>query len=462
MSSSGAKSAVVIGAGITGLTAAHRLAKTGWRVCVLEASGRVGGAIGTEIDRGWLVEKGPNSILSGEPALTGLIDELQLGTERVAASSTAKNRYIVRGGRAVAAPLGPKEFLTSPLFSLYGKLRAATELFSPRRLRTTDLSLASFVRAHFGEEFVTYGLDPFVSGVYAGDPTKLSAKYSFPKLWETERTSGSLLRGQMATGKARRARGEPRPQIFSFRHGLQTLTDALAKALPEDAIRLNASIDALIPGATWSVIWHDSDGATHTEACDAVVLALPAPALAQVRVGALGERPLARLETMEHPPVSSLFLGFERAGVAHPLDGFGMLVPSVEKRQVLGVLFSSSLFPGRAPAGHVALTVMVGGVRQPELARLDTGQLLATVMPDLEELLGVTGEPVYCRHTFWPRAIPQYQLGHETFLGAMAACEREHPGLFLGGQPRDGIAVPACVAAGERLAEQVMRAAVRD
>ena len=452
----------MIGAGITGLTAAHRLAKTGWRVRVLEASGRVGGAIGTERSDGWLVERGPNTILSGEPALTQLIAELQLGDQQIEAASEAKNRYIVRDGRPVAAPLGPNQFLTSPLFSTYGKLRAACDLLARRRMRSADVSLATLIRSHFGSEFVDYALDPFVSGVYAGDPAKLSAKYSFPKLWETERTIGSLLRGQIAAARARRARGEPAPRISSFRDGLQTLPDALARALPDDTLRLNASIDALIPGSIWSVVWHDSNGATHTESCDAVLVAVPAPALAQLRVGALGERPLALLETMEHPPVSSLFLGFERAGVAHPLDGFGMLVPSVEKRQMLGVLFSSSLFPGRAPSGHVALTVMVGGVRQPELARLDTGQLLATVMPDLEELLGVTGEPVYCRHTFWPRAIPQYQLGHETFLCAMAACEREHPGLFLGGQPRDGIAVPACVAAGERLAEQVMRAAVRD
>ncbi len=452
-----AKSAVVIGAGITGLTAAHRLAKTGWRVRVLEASGRVGGVIGTERQNGWLVERGPNTILSGEPAVTQLIDELKLGEQRIDAAAEARNRYIVRDGRPVAAPLGPKQFLTSPLFSTYGKLRAACDLFARRRIRSADVSLATLVRSHFGTEFVSYALDPFVSGVYAGEPAKLSAKYSFPNLWEAERTVGSLLRGQIAAAKARKAGGEPAPRIFSFRDGLQTLPDALARALPDDTLRLNVSIDALIPGSTWSVVWHDSSGATHTESCDAVVVAVPAPALAQLRVGALGERPLALLETMEHPPVSSLFLGFARADIAHPLDGFGLLVPSSERRQILGVLFSSTLFPGRAPADHVALTVIVGGVRQPGLARLDTGELLATVMPDLEDLLGVTGDPVFCRHTFWPRAIPQYQLGHDAFLSAMAACERDHPGLFIGGQARDGIAVPACIAAGEELARRVTR-----
>jgi protoporphyrinogen/coproporphyrinogen III oxidase len=144
--------------------------------------------------------------------------------------------------------------------------------------------------------------------------------------------------------------------------------------------------------------------------------------------------------------------------VAHPLDGFGLLVPAVEHRSILGVLFSSSLFAGRAPDGHVALTVMVGGARDPEVASLPPERLLARIRPDLTELLGVTGEPVFSRHTLWPRAIPQYNLGYEHHLGAMAACERANPGLYIGGQARDGIALPACVAAGEALAARAVPA----
>ncbi len=168
--------------------------------------------------------------------------------------------------------------------------------------------------------------------------------------------------------------------------------------------------------------------------------------------GPLAERPLAGLDAIEHPPVASLFLGFRREQVAHPLDGFGLLVPAVERRSILGVLFSSSLFPGRAPDGHVALTVLVGGTRQPGLAALPPDRLLASIRAELTSLLGVTGEPVFLRHTSWPRAIPQYNLGYEHYLGVMAGCERANPGLFIGGQARDGIALPACVAAGESLA----------
>jgi protoporphyrinogen/coproporphyrinogen III oxidase len=444
----------VLGAGITGLTAAHRLTRLGHRVRVFETSDRVGGAIRTERVDGWLIEGGPNSLLTGDPAVPTLCAELALAAELVPANPAAKNRYLVRGGRLVAAPLSPAGFLTTPLFSFGAKLKLLAEVRLRPRVRTTDLALGEFVRAHFGQEVVDYALDPFVSGVYAGDPRKLSTRYAFPKLWELEQKHGSILRGQIAQAKSRASRSDARPGgIVSFRNGLQVLPDALAAALPAGTLTFRARIEALIPGSPWHVVWSNG-GPAQTEKFDTVIAALPAPALAQLRFGTLAERPFASLDAIEHPPVSSLFLGFRREQVAHPLDGFGVLVPAIERRSVLGVLFSSSLFPGRAPDGHVALTVMIGGARQPELARLATGQLLAAVERDLRELLGVRGEPVFQRHTFWPRAIPQYNLGYEVPLEAMAAAERAHRGLLIGGQARDGISVPACIAAGERLAAQ--------
>lgn len=448
------KSIAVLGAGITGLTAAFRLTQRGHRVRLFESSPRPGGAIRTErTDDGWLIEAGPNSVLTGEPALTALLAELALTSALLPASPAARHRYLVRRGRPIAAPLSPPAFLASSLFSPAAKLRLLAEFLTRPRVRTTDLSLAEFARSHFGQELVDYGLNPFVAGVYAGDPAKLSARYAFPKLWQFEQTHGSLLRGQRA---AARARSGPAPAIFSFPRGLQTLPDALAAHLPADTLSLNARLEALVPAAAskWSVVWHDGVAA-RTESFDAVLGALPAPALAALRFGTLGERPLACLDTIEHPPVSSLFLGYRRDQVAHALDGFGLLVPEKEKRSVLGVLFSSSLFAGRAPADHVALTVMIGGTRRPELARLPTDQLLAAVAPDLAALLGVRGAPVFLRHTFWPRAIPQYNLGYELHLAAMTACERAHPNFFLGGQARDGIALPACLAAGEKLAAKI-------
>lgn len=453
-----AKSVAVLGAGATGLAAAFRLSQRGFRVRLFEATGRVGGSVRTDSTDGWLVEGGPNSLLAGDPALDTLIDELGLAGERIAAQAEAKNRFIVRGGRAVAAPMSPASFLKTPLFSFGAKLRLFGDLFARPRIRPSDISLEAFVAAHFGQELVDYGLNPFVGGVYAGNPKKLSARHSFPQLWEMEQKHGSIIRGQFAAAKARKASGQPKKKIgiISFKQGLVTLPNALAARLPVGTLALEAQIEALVPGKPWSVIWRDlRNGTTQTEQFDAVVSALPALALAQLRIGTLGERPLASLDGIEHPPVSSLFLGYRREQIAHALDGFGVLAPEVEQRSVLGILFSSSLFPGRAPTGHVALTVMVGGMRQPEIARLPQEQLLAAVDRDLRELLGVDGEPVFQRHTFWPRAIPQYNLGHERYLETMAAAERNHAGLFIGGQARDGIALPACLAAGEKLAQRV-------
>lgn len=455
MPNSDSKSIAVLGAGITGLVAAHRLVQHGHRVRVFEQSGRAGGAVRTERVDNWLIEAGPNSLLSGEPSLARLLDELGLATRVVPTNPSAKNRYIVRNGRLVAAPATPPALIASGLFSPVTKFRILAELLNRPRVRTTDVPLAEFIRAHFGSEFVDYALTPFISGVYAGDPSRLSARYAFPKLWKLEQQQGSLLRGQLAEAKARRLRGESRPAIFSFAEGLQTLTDTLVQRLPEGCIAFNASLEAITPGPRWNVIWNHAD-ATHTQAFDSIVVALPAHALARLRIGSLGERPLAALDGIEHPPVSSLFLGFRREQVAHPLDGFGVLVPAVENRSLLGVLFSSSLFLHRAPADHVALTVMIGGTRQPELAGLPLNQLLTRILPELGQLLGVTGKPSFMRHTFWPRAIPQYNLGHEQYIASMALLEQNQPGLFIGGQARDGISVPACVAAGEQLAARAL------
>ncbi len=454
MAESEYKSVAVVGGGLTGLTAAWRLHQAGHRVTVFEKAPQVGGAIVTTEKEGWLVEGGPNS-LQETAEVAALIAELGLCEQRTLVNPAAKKRFIVRAGRPVMVPLSPAGLLTSPLFSPGARLRVLAELFTRPRVRTTDVNLAAFVASHFGREIVDYGLNPFVGGIYAGDPEKLSARYAFPSLWQLERSHGSLLRGLRAQANERRARGDAAGvvPIISFKHGLQTLPRALAAALPAGAVQTDATVTSLIPGKPWKLIWTRADTVTTAE-FDAVVLALPAAGLAALVFSTLGERTLASLDHLPHPPVSSLFLGFKREQVAHPLDGFGALVPAKENRRLLGVLFSSSLFAGRAPDGHVALTVFAGGMRQPETGRLDTATLLARVLPDLRELLGVTGEPVFMQHTFWPKAIPQYNLGHERFLEPLNRCETQYPGLFIGGNARDGISLPDCLKSGTELARK--------
>jgi len=444
----------IVGAGITGLTAALRLQEQGFRVTVFERSSQPGGSIRSSLEEGWLIESGPNSLQLG-PELRKLIADLGLNDEMVMANPLAKRRFLVRDGRFVPVPSSPPALLNTPLFGLRTKLSLLGEMFCRPRVRSTDICLASLVRTHFTQELVDYAVNPLIAGIYAGDPEKLSVRHAFPALWQAERSHGSLLRGMMAGAKAKKATGEPGiAPIISFRRGLQSLTDALAARLPAGALHLNTTVATLLPGKPHRLIWQKERETAYGD-FDAVVLATPANALAQLCVGSLGERPLASLDNIPQPPVSSLFLGYRREQVSHPLDGFGGLVPAIEHRQVLGILFSSTLYPGRAPEGHVGLTVFVGGMRQPELARLPLDQILQRIDPDLQGLVGAKGPPVFMRHAFWPKAIPQYVLGYERWLDAMVSLEREHTGVFIGGNVRDGISVPDCIKAGQILAQRV-------
>jgi len=440
----------ILGAGITGLAAARHLVRAGRRVIVFDPARIPGGVVRSERhEPGWLVESGPNS-LQETPAVAALVGELGLASRRLAAGPAAKNRYILRDGLLRTLPATPPAFFRSGLFSTRTKLLVLREYFRPRRPRLHDLPLADFFGEHFGAELLAYALDPFVSGIYAGDPARLSARHAFPSLWKGEHEHGSLLRAQLAAARAKRARGEPAgpPPIISFPNGLAELPQALAATLPPGTLRLGTAVNQLNPSpGGW--ILDTSPG----ERFAGVILALPAPALARLSLGPPGARTsLSSLDLLEHPPVTALFLGYRRADVEHPLDGFGLLCPSAEKSPLLGVLFNSTLFPGRAPAGHVALTVMLGGVRQPDLARHPLEYQLPIAEKALATLLGTRRQPVFVQRSHWPRAIPQYQMTHDTYLEVIAAAEKRLPGLHIGGPVRDGISLPSCLAAGERLA----------
>ncbi len=387
-----------------------------------------------------------------EPIVDYLLNELGLDSQLLETNPKARKRFIVRGGKPIPVPLSPGALLGSRLFSIGAKARIIGELFQRPRTRNSDVTIEEFTRVHFGREAVKYGLNPFVAGIYAGNPARLSARFAFPNIWEMEKINGSLLRSQMKTAKANA--GRPSARIVSFPEGLQALPKALAARLPPGTLETRARVETLLPGPPWNVVWRNPE-VTRTESFDYVITALPGPALSLLRFGSLGERPLAGLDAVEHPPISSLFLGYRRDQVAHPLDGFGMLIPEIERRAMLGVLFSSSLFANRAPENHVSLTVLVGGTRSPEMARLATDQLLGLITPDLESLLGVRGEPVFQHHTFWPQAIPQYNVGYDRNFELIEEVERRNDRLLIGGQIRDGISLPSCIMAGERLARYV-------
>ncbi|HEX2855341.1 MAG TPA: protoporphyrinogen oxidase [Opitutaceae bacterium] len=445
----------VLGGGLTGLTAAWHLRRAGMEPVVFEKSARVGGAIGTQCSEGWMHELGPNSLLEGSPEVAAFVEAIGLADRRVYAAPEARQRYIVRDGRLVAMPMSPLGFVTTPLFSLPAKLKLLGEPWRSRSPADREESVAEFVERRLGREFLDYAINPFVGGVYAGDPAGLSVRHAFPKLHALEQEHGSLIRGAL---KRRNTSGGPKGRIFSFQGGLSELPDALSRDLG-DAVRLRTAVNRVRRTEEGWKITHESGGQWFDDEFSAVLCALPAGALASLHWdGVPVARQLDGLREIQHPPVVSVFTGYRRSDVRHPLDGFGVLVPEIEHRQILGTLFSSTLFPGRVPENRVAFTSFVGGTRQPELAGLEDREILRLVQDELTELVGVAASPVFTHVQRWPHAIPQYTLGYQRFKDTIAAVEASAPGLFIGGNCRDGISLPNCIESGRRLAQNAVTA----
>jgi len=443
----------IVGAGVAGLTAAYRLKRRGIRVVVYEASDRAGGVIMTERREGYLAELGPNSLMAGGGSLAEILSQLGLDASRVEAQRDARKRYIVRRSKLVALPTSPSQVLTTRLLSNGAKLAIFGEPMVEPGDSPMEESVATFVRRRFNQEVLDYVANPFVAGIFAGDPEQLSARQAFPRLHDLEHSHGSVVK---ALGLAIRAgRDEPGaapgPGLISFAGGLREIPDAFARELRSE-IRFKAPVTQLRRGPKG---WTVSAAYQASELYDGVIYAAPAHCADDVELAFDGGERLKTLTSITHPPVAVLALGFRREDVAHRLDGFGFLVPDVERRNVLGVTFSSTVFPGRVPEGHVLLTAFVGGVRNPDLANADLSTLTARVLDDLRLLLGVRGEPTFRAFHLWPKAIPQYTLSYGRFKEIMDEAERRNQGLGLTGSYREGVAVGEVISAANQEAERI-------
>jgi oxygen-dependent protoporphyrinogen oxidase len=447
---------IVIGGGISGLAAAHRLMQDGHKVIVLDRRAAPGGRVYSESRDGFLVEHGPNSMISPALGAESLIGELELGEERIDKSSAVRHRYLVRNGKAHALPIDPIGFFSSNFFSLRGRLRLLLEPFIARRLE--DESVAAFIRRRFGPELLDYVFDPLVGGLYAGDPEKLSIAALLPRLKQLETHYGSVVRGaarKMMAGMD--ARYDPRRRmLFSFRHGMATLPRQLAASLG-DRLRSGVRVEGLQPlaGGRYQLKVRIGEREESLQASQ-VVIALPAYAAARL-LEKIAPEAASNLAGIEHPPLSVVALGFRRKDISHPLDGLGVLTPTVEMRNILGFLFSSTLFSGRAPNDHVLLTAYVGGARQPDLAQLPRDALIHLVRNEASSLLGCSGAPVFESVRYWRYGLPQPDLQHASRLQSLLDLEQKFPGLAITGNYVAGVSTSTCidtaVAAADRIAK---------
>ena len=457
---------LVIGAGLSGLVAAYRAKRAGLGVAVFEARARPGGVIGSERRDGALFERGPNSGLDTTPLINTMLTDLGIAAERVDGSKASSRRYVVRRGQLVPLPMSPGAFLRTPLFSFGAKARLFAEPFIGKSAPDAEESIARFVRRRLGPEFLDYAIEPFVAGIYAGDPETLSVPAAFPRLHALEQRYGGLIKGAIMGARERRKstdKSKNAASSFSFRDGMQTLTDALARAIGNVDCEVNVQrVQRLSDGSF--VVAGERFGMAFERAARAVVIATPAYAAAEM-VRDLAPVAASRLQEVPYPPVTVVASAYRRREILHPLDGFGFLAPAKERTAVLGTLFSSTMFENRAPSEVAVLTTFVGGRRNPELAMAGDAEVRSAVQAELARLVGAGAEPMWTEITRWSRAIPQYTMGHLQRIAKVEEAERALPGLYFCANYRGGVSIGDCVKAGhataERVAAQLGRSALR-
>jgi oxygen-dependent protoporphyrinogen oxidase len=467
---------VVVGGGIAGLAAAHRaveISRESGRavdLILLEASDRLGGTIQTERRQGFLVECGPDSFLSEKPWALALCRRLGIEERLVRASARFRRTFVVRDGRLHPLPegfllLAPTRFwplVTSGLFSWRGKLRMAMDLLLPRAGGSGDESLGAFVTRRLGREALERAAQPLMAGIYTADPDQLSLAATMPRFCEMERADRSLILALWRRSRQNASAGDgplndgtgARWSLFvTLRDGMEDLISHLAERLPSGSIRLNAPVTgvAIDRNGRWRLM---TAGGERYEA-DGVILSTPAYRTARI-LDDLDHEIERLLDGIPYASSATVTLAYRREDLLHPLDGFGFVVPEIERRPIIACTFSSVKYPGRAPEGYVLLRVFMGGALNEAVLERDDEALARTAHEQVVELLGARAAPLLTRVARHPRAMPQYCLGHLERVGEIErrlACYR---GLALAGGAYRGVGISDCVRSGEEAAERLL------
>jgi oxygen-dependent protoporphyrinogen oxidase len=441
---------VVIGGGITGLAAAHRLTKKlgAQHVTLIESAPRLGGKISTTQTDGFVLEGGPDCFLASKPAATELCEELGLGSHIIGTNPALRRSFVKRGNALHALPDGitglvPSRLMplmTTGVLSLGGRARAAMEMFVPRKKDDVDESVASFVRRRFGDEAWRWLVEPLLSGIYAGDGGQLSLNATFPQLRETERRDGSLLKPMLAARFATSGKSAPRG-FATLSGGLQEVVDALASSLASADVRLDTRIAAVTAiGDEYRIEFEGGSSLTAA----AIVFATPAYVTAAL-VGGIDQQMADELRAIPFVSTATISVAFDRVDVARTLPGYGYVSPRANGGDIVACTCTSNKFPSRVPPDSVLLRFFVGRAGAEMSSTVTDDALKAIVANELRDVLGITTAPKFTRIARWPNALPQYVMGHTDRIARLFERAAGHRGLFLAGASYRGVGIPDCI-----------------
>lgn len=451
------------------MAAAHRLHELvpDAELLLLEAAPRLGGVLETVHQDGYLIERGADNFITTPAWGIELCRRLGLGDQLLETNHQHRHAFVVCRGRlhripegfVIMAPSRIWPVVTTPILSPWGKLRMAWEYFVPKRQQEGDESLASFVTRRFGRETYDRLVQPLIGGIYTGDPEKLSVRSTMPRFQDMERDHGSLIRAVWKQANKPRSQmqggsGARYSMFMTLREGISSLIDTLASRLPAAGVRTSTPVSHLArePGGGWLVT--TAGAKPQTLRCDAVILAPKATAAARLMAD-VHPQLAEHLAAIPHASCSVVSLGYRRNQIAHPMDGFGFVVPQVENRKVLSGSFSSVKYPGRAPDGAALVRAFIGGEMQPELAALPDDELVAVARGELGQLLGISGEPNVVLISRYEQAMPQYYVGHGERIKQVEAALEQLPGLYFTGNAFGGVGIPFCICKSEKVAEKV-------